>query len=670
MLVSAAPVSAGNYAFSADLSQPTITNGILAAMNILDVAQSGAVMYATTSTGRLYKSSNSGATWAPANTTLVGTPGRVAVAPDDPTIVAYVNTVANRVYLSTNGGITFGILTLSATTTINAISISPLTTNHYIAIGGIAAGVTSIEYWTMGVAAPVWTALAIPPKGIDSTVTLAFSTNFAADACLLVVGVDNTTGARGVFVDVYSLNLLAWNPLGYGFPRTVVSTLAAACLCPRAQIVLDANFYVGDASTQVGFIGADITNAGTQVGGVFRLDVSGTGTLTQIYNSAIAINSVAWDGTNLMAGRRAAGPVTVLRCPNALATAGWSFIANSGLGTPGTGTLPLVMFNGGTGYCFSTGTNNAVAKTNDLGKTFQGTALVNSNYTLISDYWVSPTGAVTYVLAADGTDMVLWKKAGTTWTRMAIIAGGNAQPWMVRADKDNPDSVYLGLQLATNFWKSTDGDINWIARAASANIQDFVVQDANTLFVATTAATASVVKSINGAFTWTTTFTGLAAFADTCYSITLVGDNQLVVGGKAGLVAYTADVVTWAVIPSALAGIGVGSVVATASGLATGSTIWAGENGLGNLGFWTIGTNTALTGWTMAAAPFMTTVDGISMPTASCMPTITPLLALIDSSLLCSSLEPLQTSSLPALPMPLPVPRSTLSNTTPAVTPL
>jgi len=605
----AAPVSAANYAFSPDLTQPTLLGGGLAAMNIVDVAQSGTTMYTITSTAMLYKSLDGGATWFPANLALAGTPGILAVAPDDAAIVAYVDTAAMRVYLSNNGGITFGILTASGVNTavINAIAISPLTVAHYIAIGGSNAGATvsGVEYWTMGVAAPVWAALA-PPTGIDYTNALTFSTNFAADACLLVAGTDDSTGARGLFVDTYSFNLLAWNPLGYGFPRTYVATVAAATVTARVQIVLDANFYVGDVTTQVGFIAADITAAAVQVGGIFRMDT------TKITSSApsVAYNSVAWDGTNLMAGVRAAGPVTVVRCSNALAVAGWVFIPNSPLKTPGTGTLPLVVFNGANGYCFSTGTNNAVAKTTDLGKTFTGTTLVNSNFGIISDYWVSPDGAVTYVLADDGTDMNLWKKDGTVWTRQAIIAGGAGAAWMVRADKDAPATVYMGLKGATNLLKSVDGGVTWITRAASANIVDFVVQDANTVFVAVNGPN-RVVKSVNGAFTWTPTF---PVIAGACYSLNLIADNQLILGSTAGSVAYTTDVVTWTTIPVAM---GTGGVVATASGLATGDTIWAGDNVAvaatwADFGAWVIGTNTALTGWTPYLGTLIGTVDGIA----------------------------------------------------------
>jgi len=641
LFVAALPASAADYAFSADLTQPSIwsggllpadTTGFAAAttFDVTDVAQSGSTIYIVANdptvaggTGQswLYKSADDGATWLPCVAfgipNVVGTDvwQYVAVAPDDPDFVVVVNDLAalDMVYLSTDGGATFSPLTApTATIVINDITVSYSVLFRYIAIGGsnAAATVSSIEYWTIGVGvvAPVWAALA-PPTGIDSVLALEFSTNFPADSGLIAVTMDDST-AFVISAEVYSFNLSAWNPAGYNFPRRLMlDSVPGAETSARMQIVLDPNFYLGDEAAQIGFICGQVTDSALgEVGGIWRFDYGAGATrpLTKILHGT-AINSIAWDGTNLMAGVRAAGPISIQRCPNALATFGWSFLPNSTFKTPGTGTLPLVIFSGDAGYCFSTGTNSGVAKTTDLGKSFNGVALLNTDFALIADFWISADGARTYIVADDGADINLWRKSGFAWERVLILAavggGGAGAQWMVRADAENPDTVYLALQAGTTMYKATDaGEHLWTQRACSGAIRDFAVQDKDIIYVALN-ATATVTKSSNGAFTWGfPAATGLAMAADTINSLTLLADDQLLVGGNAGRVAYSADGnATWSAIPVGLAG-APGATLVTASGLEAGDTIWAADftGGAGSLGSWVIGTNNMLTGWNAA----------------------------------------------------------------------
>jgi len=94
--------SANPYAFSGDLTQPTAVNGVLApavGFGIVAVAQSGSTIVATgkvaTAANYLYRSLDAGATWLPI-IPAVGPGGSywgyVALAPDDPNIIAVVDT--------------------------------------------------------------------------------------------------------------------------------------------------------------------------------------------------------------------------------------------------------------------------------------------------------------------------------------------------------------------------------------------------------------------------------------------------------------------------------------------------------------------------------------------------------------------------------------------------
>lgn len=608
LLVGALPqAAAANYTFSLDTSQPTAVNRILAPttnFGIRDVAASGSTIYAVgnnlTGGNFLYKSTTGGASWVPCVAALipnvVGTDNWsiVAVAPDDPNWVVVVNKLpaGDQVYASRDGGASFENLSAvgGASVVINDATISPDVGVRYIAVGGndAVAGATSgtIDSWTVGPIAPQWANITNGGMTNNNTAALQFTPNFPADRGLVVVNDDSGNATnRNVRAEVYSYNLLQWNPAGYNFPITVVAAAAGNNVtCPRAQIALDDNFYLADIATQIGFVGASILSTGAvQVGGVFRFAPVA---MTNILAAATAgpINSVAWDGTNLMAGTL--GAAAVWYSASALAPFP-VFLPNTAFKAPSTGTDALVLFNGGVGYCFSQGNNSAVARTTTYGASFDGIALINSNFNTVVDFWVSPDASTTYVVTDDGIDINLWKKAGTTWERIMILAGLTGDTWLVRADDVDPEAVYLGKQGDVIIYKSLDGGATWAPRAFAANMQDFVVQDANVLYAADLGL-ATVRKTDSGGFLWyNPVATGLAIFGNTNYSLNLVADDQLTVGGNAGAVAYSADGNTsWAPIMALIGG--GGNVITQASGLATGDVIWAASTS-GNITVWWVG---------------------------------------------------------------------------------
>jgi hypothetical protein len=647
LIIPATPAGAGEYALSDsfmipggifDISTVMAPAGSVA-FGILDVAQSGSTIYAVgdaTGVEYLYKSTDGGATWA-----LIATPaaptanthglpsgagatwGLVAVAQDDPDIVAVVNTfpgLADVVYLSLNGGVLFQALTATAAD-LNGIDISSAAPVRYIAIGGntVAPAEASaggyLASWTIGALVGAWNAVAGLPA-CDDVEAVAYSEGFIGDQILMCI---NETVAAGVAngdvsLHIYSYNTAAWDAaIDVSFPRVLESSVAPATLtCARATFTLDTNFTLADESLEIGFIGADITTpAATQAGGVYRIGtytiVGATYVMTQIMVGT-AINSVAWDGTNLMAAQRGAFAtgLAIWRSANAL-TVFAAFSKNSALKTPGTGNSALVLFNGDAGYCFSQGNNSAIAKTTDYGKSFNGVALVNSNFGTIHDVWISPDGGTMYATVGDGTDLNIWRYQGFVWERIAILNGASAQVWLVRADADNPQTVYIGRQGAwKNMYKSLDGgDFIWTARSCSQNIQDFVVQDADTVYVAVN-GNALVVKTITGGFTWTNppTVVPFATGGGNCYSITLLSDNHVLIGGVTGGVAYTTDGATWTGMVNA----GAGTVVLTATGLDTGDSVFAAVTGvLGAVKRWTFGTN--LFAWTGGQALNAAAVD-------------------------------------------------------------
>jgi hypothetical protein len=647
MFLGTTPVSAGNYRFSADLTLPSAANGLLDTIpgtSFLDVAKANdGVIYAVTSIGWLYKSPAPGV-WYPANTTLgVGT--LVAVAPDNSNIVAVVDTVPapNAVWISLNGGTTFRALAaLPAASVVNCIDISTLAGSRFLAVGGhmtvpLAEGSAAplIRSWEIEIATAWVTpdsapaadyAALIAASAPDDVVAVKYSSGFSTDQSLLsvfqrVAATPVATVAGSLIEHVYSYMYQNWDAnfgVGTTFPRTLkTSVVPAPMLCNRATIALDANFVLGDS--ELGFIGADITTpAATEGGGVWRMN-TGTPALTKIYDPTgltaagfTGINSVAWDGTNLMAANYdivAGGALTVYRCANVLASSGWVFLPSAALKTPGTGINPLVLFNGGVAYAFSSGNNAAVCTSTDLGKSFDGVALVNSaSFNNMTDIWVSNDGARMYALTDDGAnDIDIWSKANGVWKRSGILAGMFGRAWIVRAAQSSPDVVYLGEKATKNMYKSIDGgNFVWTQRTCTQLIADFAVQNALTVYVAVSGLT-TVVKTTTGASGWLTpvaTNLGFVAGGN-CYSINLVANDQVVVGGLLGGVSYSNNGATsFTYIPSKVAQNGPGgrtlaTATTTAGVISTGDTIFvASTNGVASdIAKWVIGTNTGVTGW-------------------------------------------------------------------------
>jgi uncharacterized integral membrane protein len=607
-----------------------------AGFGVVDMAISGSTIYAsctdTIGNDFIYKSTDGGTIWnnLSANASIstvafapvaTGTWNHIAVAPDDPNVVVVVDTQPNPdvVYLTTSGGAIFTALgALTAGAYVNTVTISP--TNgftRYITVGGntgnsaAPAQGTALGYlvtWTSGAASPAWTAPGIAatafnpgvllsgpiPAGATGNVTLdningvAFSANFLADQTLLVVtsSISTTAARRGeCTLHIFSYNTNKWDgQVDVSFPRVLKSVALGNQFnaVASADIALDANFFLADEAAQIGFIGASITtNATTQSGGVFRIGTytvaGGVSNMTQIMTGT-AISTVAWDGTNLMAVQSASS--TIWRSSTALGVLP-AFMQNTTLKSPSTGVVNRVLFTDTVGLAGATGAglNPGLAKTADLGKSWNGYKFQDkASFATITDFWTSPDGAVKYFCTDMAASSQVWRMDGAVTQRVMInnVAPAGAV-WLVRADIDNPANVFIGRRAGTTMFKSTDsGETVWTARSSSMNIQDFAVQDANTVYVGV-AGTAFMVKSTNGAFTWgfPTTVPTVNNGGGTIYSLNLISDDNMVIGFSAGGVAYTND---GGATYNAVGGIGnlvAGNTVVTADSLAAGGNIYA-----------------------------------------------------------------------------------------------
>ena len=300
-------------------------NALIDTTQTTDIAVNGNVIYVTIkgilgsspdSHNRiLIKSTDGGMTWTDLTDSLpdaIVNTDYVAVAPDDPNIMVVIDKSNYTACISTNGGVTWSSLGLENVnpplTVINDVAVSPVVGGvRYVAIAGVAGGTGTIYHFSFGSATPSWQNALSPPFTTpnplpDAFWTVKFSPNFAADYCILAVSFKET---QGVQLNVASFNIHKWNSAVYDtFPRKL--TTASDVTVNSIDIALDPNFLIYNIDSQIGFIGASITDSfGTKIGGVYRIGTytisDGSYIMTQLLVGT-AIDSVAWDGTNLFAG--------------------------------------------------------------------------------------------------------------------------------------------------------------------------------------------------------------------------------------------------------------------------------------------------------------------------------------------------------------------------------
>jgi hypothetical protein len=624
LIIPATPAAAGNYAFSDSFALPGSVIDVSltlapAGNGFIDVAKSGDTMYAIGLAGganTLYKSSDGGATWAAAVGAGLPAGGNwayVAVPPDDPLYVVVIDKTAvpNTVYMSVNGGVSFALLNpLAAGAAINTVDISPLSTGRYITVGGsTAVNAPYIASWAIGgfswntatfTAAPGYAAAF--PAGTDDIVAIKYVPTFYSEEDMLVI-TETVNSDVTLHIFSYPTAYNGWDTVDPTYPRVIEAAAGASFFCNRAVIELDETFYA--LANEIGFIGASIEDgalgAEVETGGVYS--VAGPNVCPQIYAPATGVNSLAWDGINLMAApyQTVAGVIYIYRSSSAL-SATPVFLASALYKTPGTGTLPLVAFSGGNGYCFSQGANSAIARTTDLGATFNGVKLVNQNFNNMIDFWISSDASEIYAITSDGASNALWHQSAGVWERILIFVAPNySANWLIRSANGATDAIFLAKKGARNIVYSLNGGSTWTTRFSQQNIADLAADSASTIYyVSDTGATGAVYKgTVSTSIAWTNL--GALTGAPRMYSITLVSGG-FVVGALTGAVGYYDGTAV-----NTAGALAAGNVVATASGVAAGDTIYAASSG-GGSGSFVIGTSTAFA--TLTAAPI--TFTGIA----------------------------------------------------------
>ncbi|MFH1381933.1 MAG: hypothetical protein ABIH70_03470 [Chloroflexota bacterium] len=563
LMVASVPVSAA-LSWGAETGLPGLTDNILApaGSSVMDfaIAPNNTTVYAVDGTGmRIYKSTNSGATWSALTTVpaAIGTAiTNVAVAPDssDGSVVAVVAD-GNEVYVSLNGGTDWsGINPATGLTNIYCIDISPtVASKRNLVVGGDDGANAAAAYLDLGAALPGWTEIAgggtawTGQQGATAVRAVKFSPNYVSDRMMLAVTENSTTT---VLLEAASFYLTKWNNqvAGYtdydGTKNVVVLSTAGIAPLQMASLVLKPDYSGADSASRIAYVGLA---GATAKGGIFRM----TDNEFKSIKGTTNIASVDYVVDKLVAG--GLDDNTVWRSANPSASSP-TITAAGTFKRPGGAGRTLVAWANDKVYAATAGDESAYAVSADDGKSFNDISLIDTVLTNLEDVAVSPDGAITYLVTNDGTttatatmnDMSVWRNEGG-WVRtlsVRIDDGTTAYVnHMARMAGDTPAALYVATIAGQTIYATTDkGETTWSQRFADVALVDLAVETGSTgTIVYGLTAAGSVAKSTNGAFFFDAAkVTGL----NDGNMITSVAKDQLVVGANTGGatgVAYSTD---------------------------------------------------------------------------------------------------------------------------------
>jgi len=571
LMILAAPASASTLSWGAETvmnSTSTYKNTLASGLDIVDLAANGDVVYAATSVNAtpLYKSTDGGVKWSGLENSTYFPPSTqgsvtaVAVAPDDPDVVAIIIS-DNQIEYSTNGGASWTDLNIPvAGMTCNAIDIAPGTT-RYVAVGGSVGGAAAL--YTMKLAmAQSWTSR----YGTGATATqtgihaVKYSPNYSTDKAIAVVSGNATSATFQLFR--YELGDYEWNrsidyladaDSAWTGGLVLTPTTAIAGSLAAADIALPSTFLANDEGERVAFVAVAGTTSG---GGVMRItDIVQKDFQTWSGGNPGAISSVAYndDGT-LFAGSYTSN--TAYQYLSPMASTPKATRVNT-LKQPGGASDVIIALSGDTVVAGTTGDESAIALSIDDGYAYNDVALIDTDEDVYDDFAINADGSKIYIATHntdDGAglyDTSVWLKTKilgvTRWLRVLNVKNSDnstagAAAYMVRLAPDDDTAVYLSSTGTQNMWVSKNSGMeSWksIPNSKVTDVQDFVVADADTVYALDSAAGQGVSKSTNAGASWGSTKEPIESV--TPYSIALAPNGDIFYGGTGGRVAFSKD---------------------------------------------------------------------------------------------------------------------------------
>jgi hypothetical protein len=600
LLLSAAPMSAGQLSFGSETIPTSTGNVVLDGTDVTDMAVGSdgtTIWIADAENVTLQKSTDGGQTFStktpPGGLTSLGP---LAMAPDDSDIVVITGntTVA---YVTTDGGANWATLGTiqeavsgNALATILDVAISPDDSGkHYIAVAGteVTTNAANVWYFDLGDTTPLWEEtndLSDFGNGTvpDSAFAVAFSPNFASDKVMVVLTEEDA--GDDVELEILSFSTKIWNDAA-GFTSYPVEIVSPAGLTSAVGDIALAPDYLGsDDSMRVAFVGIDVTATANDDDGIYRLK----DTSVKDVSSPKDVGSIAYDGTNLIAGQ--VGGNAVYRSADPLASSP-TVSTTSSLKRPGGDTNVIVTWAGADIFAGTRGESSSFNVSRDNGASFNGLSLVDVNTSLtLYDMAISADASVIYLSANDGTGLSIWRKA-SGWER--VLAVDTITDAIVRIAPEDPNTVYVAdAGTKTMYYSSEGGDTKWFVRSSRYNVEDIAVESADVIYVAVSSA-ATVSKSTNGGFTWGSA-KGTGLTGGNINMIQSLGEDNLLVGSTTGYVAWSTDGNSnWSKSTKQVNDSG-NPIQVTASGLADGDFIYAGTEAADlDIDRWEIGDSTS-----------------------------------------------------------------------------
>ena len=610
LMVFAAPVSAGDLAWTSDTAMPGGSKQadrlVVSGANITDMAvgPDGDVIYAADGLGKnLYKSTDSGVTWTalsdPGGSGKVGTSlSKVEVAPDDADVLAIIAD-DTEVYVSTNGGTSWTSLGTvqqtdkGAASALFDIAISlPVGSVRYYAVAGeedTAAASGNVWYFNLGSTLPAWKESNPASGGLDATsderfIGVEFSPAFPSDKVILVVTGPDSTADTLVKLQLFSTSSKKWNAdAGFVSYPVTVDTITTGKKVVQADIAVPSTYLGADPDSRDAFVGV-ASNDATLKGSLTRLDdYELKKTLVDKKN----IHSVDYDtdADKLVAG--AHDDNKVYRAASASGASSSSIKEERSLKGPSGEESVVVAWAGDDVVAGTVGNESAFSVSTDDGYTFNDISLIDTVLTNLTDVAVNGDGSKVYLVSDDGTDVSVWRK-DTAWQRVLTLMADTG--YLVRIAPDSDDAVYVGKKGAKTLYYSSDGgEDKWLRRTTLNDIKDMAVESIDVAYVLD-GDSGKVSKTSNGGFIWSTAKS--TDLSDGATIISLSEDN-LVVGSQGGYVSYSTDGnSSWTDIIKIIE-TGAQNVQLAASGLADGDFIYAASDSPSDsFRRWKIGTST------------------------------------------------------------------------------
>jgi hypothetical protein len=576
-----APAEAGTLSWGDDKNIPKPVEGILTpGISVLDIVANGDTVYAASGTNTLYKSVNGGFTWtemsnAKGTTSYPSTVTTqlVAVAPDDPDVVAFAHS-GTKVELSTNGGSKWTDLGTIAEGTVSAGTIYDIdlgvdsSGNYYV---GVAAqnNAGKAELFTYKTSlGEGWQARTTNDgTGANATqekmLAVMFSPNFETDKIILCVSANDTANKATLQAFRYESGAYTWNgsiayfstwtaenaqgvTINTGSDSTAVAGGAAA-----AALAVPDTYLGTDDGERVVFAAVAGTTSG---GGVSRvIDTYDKNMRTWNAGDEGPIGSLAYhDSGKLIAGDYDGNQVYVALSPYATTP---QFERLNDLKQPGGTNKTTVAWSGDAAVAATQGDESAFARSIDDGYSFSDYSLIDTEVAVggvIADIDIAADGDSLYMTSYDsasgGTnDVSVWyRNANDQWARVFSkkdVATAAAR-FLVRSAPGDMSAVYIGSLGTVDgnvapMWASKDGGMTkWrsvpIYRLDS--VTDFAVMDADTVYAIDPNEFS---KTTNAGASW-----GSAKGLDlnnTSYMMHVADNGDIFIGDTGGYVSFSVD---------------------------------------------------------------------------------------------------------------------------------